>query len=448
METDSTITLAIERATDTKALDTDYGSIDRTGQMFSRLFPGKKATVIADCNTWNAAGRKVMAVLEEDGIEVYEPLIITDPELYAGWSYLEQVQAYLENTDAIAIAVGSGTINDLVKLASHRIGRRYMIVGTAASMDGYTAFGASITKDGNKQTFSCRAPLGVIADPVICAAAPEGMSASGYADLIAKIPAGADWILAEAIGAEKIDRFAFSLVQGPLRDSLSDPEGLSDRKIEPTEQLAKGLIMSGFAMQAIQSSRPASGLEHQFSHYWDMEGLCFNGRHVSHGFKVGIGTLVNTACYEFILAYDMDNIDIDECTEKWPGPEEMRAEIERVFEGKPGHLARGLEESTGKYVSKERIRQELTLVKSIWPDLKKMLAEQIFSYEHILECLKKAGAPYSPEMIGLSNADMRTAFRALPYMRSRYTIIDLIYRCRLMDKVEDALFGKGGKWEV
>ena len=58
-------------------------------------------------------------------------------------------------------------------------------------MDGYTAYGASITKDGNKQTFDCPAPLGMVLDPTIAAAAPAKMSASGYADLIAKIPAGA-----------------------------------------------------------------------------------------------------------------------------------------------------------------------------------------------------------------------------------------------------------------
>ena len=49
--------------------------------------------------------------------------------------------------------------------------------------------------------------------------------------------------------------------------------------------------MSGFAMQAIQSSRPASGTEHQYSHCWDMEDLYFEGKHVSHGFKVGIGRM-------------------------------------------------------------------------------------------------------------------------------------------------------------
>lgn len=62
--------------------------------------------------------------------------------------------------------------------------------------------------------------------------------------------------------------------------------------------------MSGFAMQSMLSSRPSSGAEHLFSHYWDMEGLCYNGRPVPHGFSVAIGTLVSVACLEYLLNKD------------------------------------------------------------------------------------------------------------------------------------------------
>ena len=439
---------AIEKASDTKALKIGPDAIAYTGTIFNELFPGKRAIIVADMNTWAAAGERVCAALSEQGISSEPPFILEDSDLYAEWSYLEKVQARLENTDAIAVAVGSGVINDLVKLASHRIGRRYIIVGTAASMDGYTAFGASITKDGNKDTFECKAPSGVIIEPEICAAAPKEMAASGYADLIAKVPAGADWMLAEAVGADRIDDFAFSLVQDPLRDSISDPQGIYNGETDPTGKLAEGLIMSGFAMQAAQSSRPASGLEHQFSHYWDMEGLCFNGKHVSHGFKVGIGTLLSTACYEFLLPLDLEGIDIEACTGRWPDKEAMKKEIETVFAGKPGHLARGMKEGLGKYISSDRLASELSTIKEQWPELREQLRKQIMSFDEVFENLKMAGAPYTPEMIGLTTKDLKTTFRALPYMRNRYTIIDLIYRCGLMEKAEEALFGKDGRWSV
>ena len=439
---------ALERARDTKALEFGVGCMKKVPDMFKKLFPGKKAIVVADNNTFKAAGQTVDTYLRESGLDVETPFIFEDPELFAEGKYLEQLEAYLKERDVIAVAVGSGVINDLTKLVSHHLGRRSIIVGTAASMDGYTAYGASITYEGNKQTFDCPAPMGVALDPTIAAKAPEGMSASGYADLMAKIPAGADWIIADCVGSEAVDPFAFALVQDKLRDALSEPDAVAAGDVEATGKLADGLIMSGFAMQAISSSRPASGTDHQFSHFWDMEGLCYEGKHVSHGFKVAIGTLVSTACLEYLLTKDFTKLDIDACLAAWPTWEEMEAHIREIFAGKPGHLARGLVESKGKYCDKENLRKQLEAVKNNWPELKEKIRKQIIPFDEVHDCLKRVRAPYEPEMIGVTKERLRSTFRCIPFMRNRFTGIDLIYRCGLMNEVEEHLFGKGGKWEV
>lgn len=441
------IEIALERARDTKALEFGAGAMEKVPAMFRRLFPGKKAVVVADVNTYRVAGEAVYGYLVKSGVETEEPFIFTDPDLYAEWSYIEQLEAFLKSRDVIAVAVGSGVINDLTKLVSSHLGRRYMIVGTAASMDGYTAYGASITYQGNKQTFDCPAPLGMVMDPAVAAKAPEGMSASGYGDLMAKIPAGADWIIADAVDSESIDPFAFSLVQKNLRSALSDPDAVAAGDVEATGKLADGLIMSGFAMQAMSSSRPASGTDHQFSHYWDMEGLCYNGKHVSHGFKVSIGTLVSTACLEYLLGVDFSSFDVEKAVALWPEWDEMERRIRETFAGKPGHLARGLVESKGKYTDRDGIRRQLEAVKERWPELREKVRNQIIPFDEVHDCLKRAGAPYEPEMIGVSREKLRSTFRAIPYMRNRFTGIDLIYRAGLMGEVEEWLFGKGGHYE-
>ena len=440
---------ALQRTTDTKDLVIGPGVVAQTASMFKKLFPGQTAIIIADTNTWEVAGKAVLQSLEDARVPHEKPFIFDDPDLYAEWKFVEQLKAHLSNLDAIAIAVGSGVINDLTKYTSHVLGRKYMCVGTAASMDGYTAYGASITKDGNKQTFSCPAPYGFVMDPVIAAAAPKELAASGYADLIAKIPAGADWMLADAVGAEAIDPFGWDLVQDGLRESLSAPAAVRAGDVEMTEKLSEGLLMSGFAMQAIHSSRPASGTEHQFSHCWDMENLAYpNGKHVSHGFKVGIGTLASTASLEFLLSKDIENIDIDKCVDAWKSWPEMEEEIRTVFAGKPGHLARGLEETKGKYVDKEGLRKQLEALKAAWPELKERIREQIIPLSEVYEDLKLVGAPYEPEMICVDRARMRKTFSFIPYMRSRFTNIDIVYRLGLMDELTEKLFGKGGIWEV
>lgn len=439
---------ALERTTDTKGVIIGEGSAAETAGLFIKLFPGCKAMVVADMNTWEVAGKSVQESLDNAGVESDEPFVFKSPELYAEWTYVEQLKEVMDSNDAIAVAVGSGVINDLVKYVSSLLGRKYMCVGTAASMDGYTAYGASISKDGNKQTFDCPAPYGFVMDPVIAAAAPKELAASGYADLLAKIPAGADWMIADACGVERIDEFSWNLVQDGLKESLASPESVYQGDVKMTAMLSEGLLMSGFAMQALQSSRPASGTEHQFSHCWDMENLCHEGKHVSHGFKVGIGTLVSTACLEFLLTKDIENLDVDACVAEWKTWEEQEREVREVFAGMPGHLARGLKETRDKYVTKDVLRRQLESLKISWPELKKKIREQILPFTEVYENLRSVGAPYEPGQIGISHSRLKRTFTCIPYMRSRFTAMDVLYRCGYMSEAIEYLFGSEGYWPV
>lgn len=439
---------ALSRTTDTRALVIGAGTLPQVAEMFRELFPGRRAVVVADLNTWRVAGEAVHRCLADGAVAQDEPHIFTDPALYAEWTFVEQLDAVLARTDAIPVAVGSGVINDLTKLCSHHNGRRYMVVGTAASMDGYTAYGASITKDGNKQTFDCPAPLGMLLEASVAAAAPAKMSAAGYADLIAKIPAGADWMLADVVGSEAMDDFAFSVVQDGLKDALSDPEGVRNGNEAKIEQLAEGLLLSGFAMQATQSSRPASGAEHQFSHLWDMEHLRFNGASVSHGFKVGIGTLASTAFLEMLLDAPVEKLDIEKCVAAWPTWEQMEQDIRAIFNNDPEFVARGLIESKNKYVGREGLRDQLTRLKTAWPELRGHIREQIIPFGEVHRRLEAVGAPFEPEQIGVTREHFRASFAKIPYMRSRFTVIDVAFRCGWMDEWLDRLFAKGGIWDT
>lgn len=439
---------ALRRAKDTKAIEEGPGALSRVPAMFRSLFPGRTAIVVTDAVTFGIAGQAVQRYLQEAGVPAADPFIFTDKGLFAEWKYVEELEAGLKDRDVTAVAVGAGVINDLTKIVSHRLGRRYMTVCTAASMDGYIAFGASITLDGNKQTFDCRAPLGIVLDPVIAAGAPKSMTASGYGDLMAKIPSGADWMVADAAGVEPIDPFVFSLVQKNLRKALSDPGAVAAGDLEAVSRLADEMIMSGFAMQAISSSRPASGAEHLFGHFWDMEGLSVGGRHVSHGFMVAIGAVVSAACYEFLLDRDFSALDIDAAASVWPDCDGMERHIREVFSGKPVHLQRGLAESREKYVSRDGIREQLGRVRDCWPELSRKLRSQLMPVERMQDFLRRAGVPYEPEMIGVSREKLRSTFRCIPFMRDRFTGMDLIFRAGLMDEAEAALFGPGGRWEI
>ena len=388
---------ALSRTTDTKALVIGTETLPQVADMFRKLFPDKRALVVADANTWRVAGDDVHKILAGAGVAQDEPYVFTDPKLYAEWAYVGELDTVLSETDAVPVAVGSGVINDLTKLCSSHNGRRYMVVGTAASMDGYTAYGASITKDGNKQTFDCPAPLGMVLD---------------------------------------------------LKEALCDPAGVHAGNVAKVEQLAEGLLLSGFAMQATQSSRPASGAEHQFSHLWDMEHLKYNGASVSHGFKVGIGTLASTAFLEMLLETPVEELDVEKCVAAWKSWEETEADIRRIFDNDPEFVARGLVETRGKYVDKEGLRRQLQRLKKSWPELSLRIRRQIIPFGEVRRRLELVGAPYEPEQIGVSRARFRASFEKIPYMRSRFTVIDIAFRCGWMEQWLDKLFGKGGIWEI
>jgi glycerol-1-phosphate dehydrogenase [NAD(P)+] len=430
---------ALQAARETKALWVGAGILPRVAELFQEQFPEKRAVIIADNNTFGVAGQYVEKYISEAGIRQEAPFVFTDPGLYAEYSFVDELVAFLKDKDAIPVAVGSGTINDLTKLASHLSGRQYMCVATAASMDGYTAFGASITANGAKQTFNCPAPQACLADIDVISKAPSEMTASGYADLFAKITAGADWILADMLGIEPIDTQAWNIVQGGLHDALSDPEGVRKGQPDSITKLIEGLMLGGFAMQWSQTSRPASGAEHQFSHLWNMEHHLNNGEHVSHGFQVSIGTLAITAFYGQVLKTPMEKLDIRAACDAWPTVEELDKRALEIFRG-TDFPEIGMQETRAKYIDKAQLEDQLNLLVKKWPELKMKLEKQLVPYEEAKMRLKTAGAPVEPEQIGISREKLRETFIRSQYIRRRFTVLDLAVRTGYMEKWLDGMF--------
>jgi len=430
----SRLQAALAAARDTKRLELGGGALARAEQVFREQFGTSEAVVIADANTFAAAGRAVVEQLK------CKKFVFDDPGLYAEHTFVEQLQRELATHDgAVPIAVGSGTINDLTKLAAHRLGQPYMCVATAASMDGYTAYGASITYRGSKQTFDCPAPKVVVADVDVIAKAPAAMTASGYADLLAKVTAGADWIVADALGVEPIDQFAWDTVQGELREALADPAGCANGEEQAISRLTTGLMMGGFAMQAAQSSRPASGAEHQFSHLWDMQHHAHNGIAPSHGFKVGAATIAVARFYEELLKLPLHELDVDAACAAWPTRGLAAASIAELFpEGEVRDVA--MRESMIKFVDRETLRAQLLRLREVWPVLSKRLREHLPPVKELVRMLAAAGAPTTPEEIGISRERLRLSFHLAFHIRRRFTVLDLAVRANVLDRVLDRIF--------
>jgi glycerol-1-phosphate dehydrogenase [NAD(P)+] len=426
---------ALASARETRACVIGEGVVRDVPAVFREQFPDAKAAVVADTNTFAAAGGAVQEALAAAGLAGAAPFVFDAQGLSAEMAHVERLAAALRAHGGVPVAVGSGTVNDLAKLAAHRLGRPYMAVGTAASMDGYTAFGASITHEGNKQTFTCPAPRAVLADLDVVCRAPSPMTAAGYADLMAKVVAGADWIVADALGVDPIDARAWEIVQGGLRDALADPGGARAGDKRALGALMEGLMLGGFAMQWTQTSRPASGAEHQFSHLWDMEHHTHEGRAPSHGFKVGVATRFIASLYERVLATPFERLDVAAACARWPEWPEAEARARRLYAG-TDFPELGVRETRAKYVDRAGLAVQLETLKAVWPALRGQLAAQLLTGDDVQRRLAAAGAPYEPEQIGISRARLRDSVLRAQHIRRRFTVLDLAVRTGMLEEWE------------
>lgn len=432
-------------ASETRIIEIGENKLNETGRIYKMLFPGRKAVVIADCNTWRVAGRTVFENLIGEGVDCTS-FLIPDEHFHAEWKYVEMVDKVLDETGAIAVSVGSGVINDLCKLASAHHGQSYLTVATAASVDGYTSFGASITFEGLKQTFECPAPVALIADLDVLASAPAEMTAAGYADLAAKVPCGAEWMIADLFGTEPIHHDAWHVLQDVLDDMLADPEGVARGDKKAIGLLFEGLTLSGIAMQAARSSRPASCTDHLFSHYLDMTGHRYKGELQSHGFQVAIGTLTMCAFFDEFLKMDMSTLDVDACAAAWPSLEEEQARARKIFSGFVNPEL-GAREMTKKYADRDEVRRQLALVRDNWPELREKYRTQVYSFRKMQELFRIVGAPTDPSDIGVSRSMLKSMVPYTQLMRYRINLLDLAKRGRFYDELVEKVFGKGGAWD-
>ena len=440
------IQTAVQQATDTRSVTIGSGAIAAVDEVFKQNFPDRSAVVIADDNTFAVAGSEVQRLLKTAGVDVREPFVFPgQPVLHADYAHVLELEEALRGHNAIPVVVGSGTLNDLTKLAAQRCERSYFCVATAASMDGYTAFGAAITRDGIKQTLACAAPRALLADVDILIDAPPALTASGYADLLGKITAGADWLIAATLDVEPIQPQAWSLVQDSLRDWTAQPQRLRQRDPQAIARLAEGLIFSGLAMQAAQSSRPASGSEHQFSHLWEMENLAHNGELISHGFKVGVGSIASAALYRRVLSRDLSQLDIEALCRQWPTREQV-TQIVRQSHRNPIMAENAVQQSLVKYIEADQLRTRLLLLRERWAQLRDRLMTQLLTAEQLRGLLRAAGCPISPIEIGLDRERMQASYMRARQIRSRYTIFDLAAETGCFEACVGELFAPGGFW--
>ena len=410
------------------------GALAETGSILAQVTGTRRALVMADEAGFGAAGAGTVASLEAAGFEVRTIIKAIDPLPSASVEEAEPFRAALaEDPDLFPVSVGSGVINDLVKYAAFMTERRYLTVATAASMDGYTSAGAPLAQAGFKVTIPTRAPVAMIGDLDVIAAAPAEMNAWGFGDLAGKIPAGGDWILADLAGAEPIDTRAWALVQDNLAGWLAGPEGIAGGSKDAVARLFVGLTAVGFAMEVHGSSRPASGADHQIAHLWEMKGRMHHGRKVSHGAAVAVATVAVIDLYDWLLEQDLTRLDAAALATNAPDLAAREAALSLAI-GDPDIAAKARGELRAKHVSRTEHEARLQRIASGWDVTRARLAGHLRHQSELVAMLHAAGAPANASEIGIGPGQMLATMREAAFIRRRYTIFDFLHETGIFER--------------
>jgi len=163
----------------------------------------KKIYLVADENTYKVAGKRAEELLAAQGNLSHTYVLpgntmataerVGDVLIHAGIKQNPyDINKFSDNPDYI-LAVGSGSVNDVCRMVSYRLGIPYGVLGTAPSMDGYASNGAAMILGGMKETVAAGLPRAIIADVDVLSQAPLEMIKAGFGDIIGKYSALCDW---------------------------------------------------------------------------------------------------------------------------------------------------------------------------------------------------------------------------------------------------------------
>ena len=261
----------------------------------------KKPFLLSGHDTFAAAGEVVCSVLEKSGYSYAKYVFPVSPVRPTEYTVGSALMHFDYSCDAI-IGIGSGVINDTGKMLARATGMKYIIVATAPSMDGFVSGTSSMDRDGLKTSIYSTAAWGVVGDLDILCNARMHLLRAGVGDMLAKITSLVEWKLARIIVGEDYCDVTAALVEKALDQVMSQANKLLERDPEAVRSVMEGLVIAGIAMNYAGVSRPASGMEHYFSHIWDMRSLAFeDARFEQHGIQAGMGTLYTLMAYETFL---------------------------------------------------------------------------------------------------------------------------------------------------
>jgi len=259
-------------------------TLELIGGICKRLGFFESAFVVMGHKTLDIAGKKVMDILNDDGMNVNH--------VVAASCNLEDIVLIEEKIDElkpqVVLGIGGGTKIDVAKMSSARKERPFISVPTTAAHDGIASPLVSLKGLEKPYSLMAQSPMAIVADTSVIIKSPYRFTASGCADVIAKLTAVRDWKLAHEVKGEYYGEYAASLALMSARLVVRNAGLIKPREEEGLRVLLEALISCGVSMSIAGSSRPCSGSEHLFSHALDQ----IAPKPALHGEQCGVGAIM------------------------------------------------------------------------------------------------------------------------------------------------------------
>lgn len=380
------------------------GLVHKTGEiLITNNFPCD-ILLVADKNTIKAA-EGIEDSLKNYKVEykIYEDLRV------ATMTHVEEIERLIENREIGVLSVGTGSVNDICRLAAARQDKKLCIFATAPSMDGFASYGAPIVCNGFKATYSAKSPEVIIGDTKILASAPRELKSAGFGDMIAKYVGLIDWQISALITGEYYCERVAALTKTAVDELMDMADRVTVNDEETAGKIFEALLKTGMGMSFTQNSRPASGSEHIVSHLIECVELRDDIIPNLHGDDVGVCTLKMLKYYNYLAEHD----EID--TQK----EDVNWDEIYEFYGEMADEVRSLNqpENVIDDVDKENL-------KTRWNEIRDII-HSMPSYEECKTAMEKAGCKITIDDIGKDHALVENCIKYSPYMRKRLTLLRL-----------------------
>ncbi len=401
-----------------------------------KKYGGTKAFILADKNTFINAGETLCEFMSNENIQ-FSLYVFDNENLKPDESTVGQLVMHYDITCDFIIAVGSGTINDIGKVLASITEKPYMIVGTAPSMDGFASATSSVIRDSIKVSLNTVCPTVIVADLGIMCNAPDRLLQAGIGDMLAKYISICEWRVSHIISGEYYCEKIASIVRSAVKKciEISDLFSKEPSSIKP---LIEGLIFSGIAMSFAGVSRPASGMEHYFSHIWDMRELEFDTPATLHGIQCGTATLLCLRIYEYvtnIVPNRKTALDFvkDFSVEDWN-------EFLVHFLGKESaHTVIKLEKKEKKYELQSH-KNRLDSIVEHWSEIVQVINQELPDIEWLEHYMLKVGIPTDPTELGHSKTEVQHSFLVTKDIRDKYIGSRLLWDLGLINEAKDIVF--------